>query len=233
MSVLSDVEIKEAVDAKDITIKPFAPKENLQPASYDLHVGRVLVGGKGIVDPQKERVILRTGDWAEIETYEDIGLSLNVAGSFGVRSSITRRGIVWFGGPQIDPGFRGKIFVSVFNPTSESFEIEPLQSFFTIVFHHLRRKPSEGYKGKFQDRYDFPEEDVVRMMKMTGPTLADVVMSVSLLEETVKKLTEETTKMSVNIAKMTQDLGWIKKLIFGVLIAIVVGLVVAVVGRLF
>jgi dCTP deaminase len=188
-------------------------------------VGRVLLGGKGIVDPQKERVILRTGDWAEIEIFEKIGLSLNVAGSFGGISSITRRGIVWFGGPHIDPGFKGKMFVSIFNPTSEPFEIEPLMRFFTIVFHDLRKKPSEGYKGKYQDRYDFPEEDVVRMMKITGPTLADVVRSVSFLEERVKQLTKEKTKM-------VQDLSWIKRLIFGMFIAIIVGLAVVVVGKL-
>jgi len=216
MSMLSDIEIQKAIDSHDIEIKPF-DSGALEPASYDFKVGRVLLAGKGIVDPKKEKVVLRTGDWAEIETLESIKLSESYAATYGIRSSVTRRGIDWFGGPQIDPGYGGRIFVSLFNPTSEIFEIEYGEPFCTVIFHALREKASKPYSGKFQQNYTFPEEDVERMLKMKAPTLADVVTSVGTLESTVDELTTKTGQMAT-------DIGWVKKLLFAILIAIVIGI---------
>src|SRR5213593_4362846 len=132
--MLSDRNIRDMVDSGELRIQPFDP-ELLQPASYDCRVGRVLLAGKGVVDPKKERVILRTGDWAEIETLEELWIPNDIAVSYGLRSSLTRRGIDWFGGPQIDPGYHGRLFVSVFNPTSEALDIEPASPFCSLAFH--------------------------------------------------------------------------------------------------
>jgi len=222
MAILSDVEIKKAIESREIEIKPFDEK-NLEPASYDFKFGRVLLAGKGIVEPKKEKIVLRTGDWAEVETLESIKLSSNIAATYGIRSSITRRGIDWFGGPQIDPGYEGRIFVSLFNPTSEPFEIGYNEHFCSVIFHTLSSKASRPYSGKFQHNFSFPEEDVERMLKMKAPTLADVVTSVGILESTVEKLTTKTTEMAT-------DIGWVKKLLFAILIAVVIGITANLLG---
>lgn len=222
MSILSDIDIKKAIESREIEIKPFSP-DSVEPASYDFSIGRVLLAGKGIVDPKKEKIVLRTGDWAEIETLESIKLSSSIAATYGIRSSVTRRGIDWFGGPQIDPGYEGRIFVSIFNPTSEGFEIEYNKPFCTVIFHSLTSKTSKPYSGKFQQNFSFPEEDVERMLKMQSPTLADVVMSVGILESTVNKLTTKTVEMAT-------DIGWVKKLLFAILIAIIIGITSSIVS---
>ena len=59
--------------------------------------------------------------------------------------------------------------------------------------------------------------DVNRMLKMEAYTLSDVIQSVSLLEQTVNKLTKTSEQMA-------QDLGWVKKLLFAILIALIIGL---------
>ena len=179
----------------------------------------MLVAGKGVVNPRKEKVILRTGDWAEIETLEELEIPTSVAVTYGLRSSFTRRGIDWFGGPQIDPGYHGKLFISVFNPTSEALDLEADTPCCSLSFHRLETPASKGYDGKFQGLTSFPEEDVVRMLRLEAPTLADVVVSVSVLEKAVTDLTESTRQMA-------GDIGWVKYLLGAILIALVVGLAI-------
>lgn len=215
--MLADKEIRAAHQSGELQIEPFVDSR-VQGASYDLSVGRVLVAGRGIVDPAKERVILRTGDWVEIESREKFELSTRIAATYGVRSSITRRGIDWFGGPQIDPGYKGRLFVSVFNPTTEPFEIVAGMPMFTMIFHRLN-VDAEEYSGSFQGQYQFPEEDVERMLKMSAPTLADVVMSVGVLENVVEELTR-------NMQGMARDVRWVTYLLGAILISLVVGLAI-------
>jgi dCTP deaminase len=213
--MLTDSEIREALDQHVLKINPFEPK-NVEPASYDVRAGRILVARRGIVDLSREAVVLRHGDWAEIESLEVVELPLNIAGTVGVRSSLTRRGLDWFSGPQIDPGYMGKIYISVFNASVAPIDITYAMPFATLTFYRLAKNASRSYDGKFQKQLTFPEEDVERMLKMESYTLSDVITSVGLLEKTVNKLTETSERMAT-------DLGWVKKLLFAILIALMIG----------
>jgi len=222
--MLSDVEIREFIDSKTLRILPF-DKDALEPASYDVRVGRVLIARRGIVDLAKEAVLLRHGDWAELESLEEFELPINLAATVGLRSGLTRRGMDWFGGPQIDPGYQGKIYTSVFNASSTPIELTHGMSFATVIFFRLSKDASRPYSGKFQRQTTFPEEDVERMLKMETHTLSDVIQSVGILEQTVGKLTATSEKMATH-------LEWIKGLLFAILIAMVVGMVVGISGVL-
>ena len=223
--MLTDLEIRESVEQRSLRIDPFEPK-NLEPASYDVRAGRVLVARRGIVNLRNEPVILRHGDWAEIESLEALELPLNIAATVGVRSSLARRGIDWFGGPQIDPGYQGRVYISVFNTSTLPCEITYGITFATLIFYRLARNSSRAYDGKFQKQMTFPEEDVERMLKMEAYTLSDVIHSVGLLEETVNKLTKTSEKMAT-------DLGWVKNLLFAILIALIIGIGQAFITTLF
>jgi dCTP deaminase len=196
----------------------------LEPASYDIRAGRVLVSRRGIVDLSKESVVLRHGDWAEVESLEKFELPLNVAATMGLRSGLTRKGLDWFGGPQIDPGYRGKLYTSVFNTAVTPVELTFGMPFATVNFHRLGKDASHAYSGKFQEQVTFPEEDVERMLKMETHTLSDVIQSVGLLEQTVGKLTTASEKMAT-------DLGWIKNLLLAILVAMVVSVFGNLIGR--
>lgn len=214
--MLTDIEIREAIDAGNLRVDPFESK-NLEPASYDLRAGRVLLARKGIVNLREQPVVLRHGDWGEVESLEALELPLDIAATVGVRTSLTRRGIDWFGGPQIDPGYQGRVYISIFNASSLPFEITYGMPFSTIVFYRLARSASRSYSGRFQKQMTFPEEDVERMLKMEAYTLSDVIQSVGLLEQTVNKLTTTSERMAT-------DIGWIKRLLFAILIALAVGI---------
>jgi dCTP deaminase len=221
--MMTDSEIREAIDHQGLQIKPFEPKK-LEPASYDLRAGRALVARRGILDLSKEPIVLRHGDWAEIESLELVELPLNIAATVGVRSSLTRRGLDWFSGPQIDPGYMGKIYISVFNASVAPINISYGMSFATMTFYRLAKNASRAYEGKFQKQLTFPEEDVERMLKMESYTLSDVITSVGVVEQTVNKLTQTSERMAT-------DFGWVKKLLFAIFLVIVAGLAVQVIGH--
>jgi dCTP deaminase len=220
--VITDVEIREAIQDGHLRIEPLESK-NIEPASYDLRAGRVLLARRGVIDLRNEPVVLRHGDWAEIESVELFELPLNLAATVGVRSSLTRRGLVWFGGPQFDPGYQGKAYISAFNASSAPIEITHGMSFATAIFYRLAKNASRPYAGRYQRQVTFPEDDVERMMKMEAYTLSDVIQSVGLLGETVQKLTQTSEKLSRDFEVAKNDLGWIKTLLIAILIALVVG----------
>ncbi|MBI4463561.1 MAG: dCTP deaminase [Acidobacteria bacterium] len=214
--MLTDTEIRESIDQGSLKIREFEPK-NIEPASYDVRAGRVLVAKRGIVNLRNEPVVLRHGDWAEIESLEVLELPVNMAASVGLRSSLSRKGINGSVGPQIDPGYHGRVYISVFNASTLPFEITYAMSFATVIFYRLARDASHAYEGKFQGQTTFPEEDVERMLRMEAYTLSDVIRSVGLLEETVNTLTKTSEKMA-------NDLGWVKNLLFAILIALIIGI---------
>jgi dCTP deaminase len=221
--MLTDSEIREAIDQQALQIKPFQPK-NLEPASYDLRAGRILLARKGIVDLSREPVVLRHGDWAEIESLEAVELPLNIAATVGVRSSLTRRGLDWFSGPQIDPGYKGRIYISVFNASVAPIDLSYGMAFATLTFYRLARDASRSYEGKFQKQLTFPEEDVERMLKMESYSVSDLITSVGSLQQTVDKLTRTNERMATG-------LGWVKNLLFAIFIAIVIGVAAQIIGH--
>jgi len=221
--MMTDSEIRETMAQQALLIKPFEPKR-LEPASYDLRAGRVLVARRGIIDLNKEPVVLRQGEWAEIESLEVVELPLNIAATVGVRSSLTRRGLDWFSGPQIDPGYKGKIYISVFNASVVPIDLSYGMSFATLTFFRLAREASRPYDGKFQKQLTFPEEDVERMLKMEPYAFSDLVTSVGALDQTVDKLTKASERTLT-------DLSWVKKLLFAIFLALLAGLASQIIGH--
>ena len=86
--LLSDVEIREAMRAGKIVIEPFY-EPNLQPASYDLRVGRrmLLSGQVEEIDMERKRSIaLKAGQFALLTSLERIALSNEIAAHIGMKS---------------------------------------------------------------------------------------------------------------------------------------------------
>jgi len=216
MSALSDKDIGKALKEGRLKIQPFQD-EFLQPASYDLRVRRVLAPGRGILNPSEVTVMLRTGEWAEVESLEWLELPTDAMATFGLRSSIARRGIIAFGGPQVDPGYRGRLYVGLFNPSSETLSISAEEPLLTIQFFSLSTPASRPYGGQYNNLPGFPEEDVIRMTRMNTPTLADVVQSVGILERTVTELTSSVKGLRI-------EMSWVRNILLAILGATIVAL---------
>jgi dCTP deaminase len=182
MSVLSDTSILEAISSKSLSIQPFH-SDALQPASYDMRLHwKLLVSPtrheKGrIVDLRKEsnhEFAVEPGRFMGVLTEEKLFFPLSLTGRFGLRSEFTRHGLVAFGGIQIDPGFKGRLAISLFHAGPEPLKLKHKQRMFTVEFHALDHAASSGYKGPFQGQTDFHKMQKEFILNAHTTSLAEI-----------------------------------------------------------
>lgn len=225
MSILSREDILDYQQNRGLVIDPFDP-DKCEPASYDLLLGKVLKAGFGTLNLRPgEDVTLLGGEWASIMSQEKLKLPTDLCGTYGLRSAVTRRGLIHFGGPQIDPGYEGRLFVSIYNPTLEPIVLRFGDPLFTIIFHKLLTPPETGYEGRFQGQFDFPADDVERMMKMRSKSFSDVFDRVDELDQSVQVLSENLKELRDDVHSIKGILesgkGVLSKLFWVILVAVV------------
>jgi len=202
MTVIAGKTIKRLVEEGKLRIEPFH-EDAMEPASYDLRLGyKVLVspvlGEKGkIVDLRKEKdhsYLIQNGQFVSVLTEEKLALPNDFCGRFGLRSAYTRKGLLSFGGLQIDPGWRGHLVISLFNIGPEPVEIRLGEKIFTVEFHNLDEATDKPYGSEpqqiYQDQDDFPQSDIRYILNAKTISLAELASiksRVDLLENEVLK----------------------------------------------
>lgn len=96
-------------------IWPF-DQDLLRPAGYDLTVGRSYskLGNIGALGEGKDLEIAPY-QVAIIETYETLNIPEFLIGRWNIRIKLAYKGLLWVGGAQVDPGFRGHLCCPVYN----------------------------------------------------------------------------------------------------------------------
>ena len=182
MTVLSDTSIRQAISSGSLVINPFH-EDSLEPASYDMRLyWKLLISPtrveKGhIVDLRTEKhheFFIEPGRFVGVLTDENLQLPLSMIGRFGLRSEFTRHGLVAFGGIQIDPGFKGRLAISLFHSGPEPIKLKHKQRMFTVEFHLLDQPASKGYKGPFQNQRDFHKMQKDFILNAHTTSLAEI-----------------------------------------------------------
>ena len=120
--ILVDEEIKEAVNNGEIEEFTHFSEGCLQPASYDPRVGEegFTTSAGAVINIKNEGELkIQPGDFALVMTHEKLKLRTNMLGRFGLRSVYARRGLLATVGPQVDPGFEGKLVIGIVNFSSQ------------------------------------------------------------------------------------------------------------------
>ena len=163
MSVLSNTSLIKLHEAGSRFITPFR-EDSLEPASYDMHLyWKLLVSPtrreKGRIVNLNEEVndtfLIDTGRLVGVLTEEEFNMPLDLSARFGLRSEFTRRGLVAFAGIQVDPGFTGRLAMSLFHTGPEPIELVNGQRMFSVEFHRLEEPATRGYTGIYQGHVDF------------------------------------------------------------------------------
>lgn len=196
MAVLSNRSIVNALESGSLQIVPFY-RDSLQPASYDMRLyWKLLVSptryerGR-IVDLREEpnnTFAVHPGRFIAILTEETLTLSLELAGRFGLRSEFTRQGLVAFPGIQIDPGFVGRLAISLFNAGPEPILMVLGSQMFTVEFYTLETPADEPYKGDFQNQEDFPpvqEEFILNAHTVSLSEIASLPAEVAAVRQQI------------------------------------------------
>ena len=191
--ILSDEGIKKALKDGGIEISDYEDKQ-LQPASYDLRVGKkgATTQGKKIEDiSQRGFIIVEPGDSALISTHEIIRMDDSHAARFGLTSRHARKGIYATTGTQIDPGFHGRLFVGVTNLTPKRVIFTFKEDFLTLEIHKLSEPSTKPYSGPYQGKTEFDENDVESLFSSDGLAISDVIKSIQSLSRNVEVLTSQ------------------------------------------
>lgn len=173
--LLSDGEIRESLAAGELLIEPLND-DNIQHASVDLRLSETLrvqsprpVSGVSI-DPETLDIMpflrantteedlsggriwkLEPGDFVIGETVETVGFPLHLAGRVEGRSRLARLGVgVHITAPKIDPGFRNRITLEIFNLGPWAIELTAGMRICTLLVERLGRSAQAGYGGVFQ-----------------------------------------------------------------------------------
>jgi dCTP deaminase len=149
MSVLSDYSIRERVDTGSIGIEPFND-ENVQPASYDVMLGRKMyhVDSDTMVESSTHK--LKPFERYLGHTWEEVSLPKDVAAQISGRSSIGRRGIIVHKTAGFaDPDFSGSLTLEIMNLGNEPVELNAGERVAQLIFFELDQE-SSGYNGRYQ-----------------------------------------------------------------------------------
>ena len=216
--ILSDRQIREAINNEEIIINPFYEKQ-VQAATYDLRVGNqgATTSTKKIIDIKKDGyLLLKPGDFAIITMFEELQLSNSYVGRFGLRSKYARKGLIATTGPQIDPGYKGKIIIGLTNLTPKPVSVPYKDDFVSVEFHKLDEPCENPYNGPYQGKTELGPEDIAMVVETESLSFSEVLTTLSSLSQNVGELASDV-----------RMLKWIMPIIvtFGIaIIAVIVSL---------
>ena len=107
-------------------IEPFDP-DNLKPAAYELTVGdEAMLGGKYYClgeTTKNSQLVIQPFEVVVIKTGETLNIPRFLIGRWNIRVAWAYKGLVWVGGPQVDPGYVGHLFCPIYNLSNKPVRI--------------------------------------------------------------------------------------------------------------
>ena len=189
--ILTDKDIKETVRKAVIKIEPF-DLACVQPASYDFRVGKegLSATGQAKIDiEEKGLLLLEPGDFGVITSLETIEMPNDYTARIGIRSYYARQGLFAATGPQIDPGFRGRLFVTIMNLSPNPISLPYKEKFITVEFHRLNEPVTKPYSGEFQNRLKMNAQEIQNVIEKRGVNLAEIIKSMNGINKSIVQLT--------------------------------------------
>lgn len=193
-----------------------ASEEHISHASYDLRLGDEYYNDGEIkkLDDQSPFVTIEPYDYAIVMSKETVSFPRDVAGRFDLTVSLFCQGIILSNGPQVDPGFEGRLFCLLFNTSDARVPLKRGEKYATLEMRKLLA-PTDPYEGKYQDKIHIA--DYLPEVKMRG--------AVNELKKEIDKIEEERERLQsvVFTRNITIALGFISFIL--AILAIVVALI--------
>jgi deoxycytidine triphosphate deaminase len=140
-------------------IVPF-DAERLRPAGYELSIGdEISIGGKRKVlkdAPGENTFVLQPFNVAVMKIHETLNLPRNIIGRWNIKVSLAYDGLVWVGGPQVDPGWVGNLSCPIYNLGSTPLTLRLHQPIAVIDF-----VTTTPFSPRTCKRFDRPPKRVV------------------------------------------------------------------------
>lgn len=160
--ILSDQTLKKMLKSGELVIDSLE-EESIQPASVDCHLGSdylVLDDSQmGMIDLDTEisyrrihgdEIIIPPHSFRLATTKEYIEVPNNITAFVEGRSSIGRIGLFIQNAGWVDPGFKGKITLELYNANSLPIRLSSGRRICQLVFCTMDQEALNPYDGKYQ-----------------------------------------------------------------------------------
>lgn len=207
--ILTDKEIQEVIEKGIIKIDPFDP-ECLEPASYDFRVGAEGITTQGrekLNLAEKGLMLLEPGDFGVVSSLESIQMPNNYAARLGIRSYYSRQGLFAATGPQIDPGFKGRLFITVINLSPNPITLPYKEKLLTIEFHKLNQDVTKPYAGEFQSKLNMSDREIRVIIERKGLSFAEMIQAINAMNKSINQLTADVKSIKSSISLLAILLG--------------------------
>lgn len=191
--ILNAQQISEAQQNGDISITPFEESQ-VEAATYDLRVGEqgITTSTKQVINiREKGYLLINPGDFAIVTVFEEIKLGNQHTGRFGLRSKYARKGLIATTGPQIDPGYYGRLIVGLTNLTPKTVSLPYKDDLLSVEFHRLEEPTTKPYNGPYQGRIQLHPDDIEAVVETEGMAFSEVITTLRSLSANVATLANE------------------------------------------
>lgn len=127
---------------------------NISAASYDLTLGNEYFQNGRIKEltDRNPSVLINPGDFIIAESKENLNLPSCISARFDLTVSMFCKGLILSNGPQVDPGYSGKLFCLLFNTSNNIVELKKDNHYASIEFSKLIEPTDKPYVGKYQEK---------------------------------------------------------------------------------
>ncbi len=160
--ILSDTTIKRLLKTKELEVTPLSESQ-IQPASIDLKLGNhflkldenafstmSMTDEINYISFESNEIIIPSNSFLLATTKEYIKLPNNLTAFVEGRSSIGRMGLFIQNAGWVDPGFKGKITLELFNANRLPIKLLAGRRICQLVFAQLEEPAERSYNGKYQ-----------------------------------------------------------------------------------
>lgn len=122
----------------------------IQPASLDLHVGKIYVPENGdspggINEPLRNSHSLHPGETALIEVNEKLSIPRDMTAIAFPPASMTVNGIIMTNPGIVDPGYEGRLTGVLINMGKDTYEIREGDIVFSLIILSLNKESTSSY----------------------------------------------------------------------------------------
>lgn len=210
--VLLAGEIERLANERNL-IKPFE-KVHLKPAAYQLTVGNeYFVGGEYFtLDGDDKTIVIRPFEVVVVKTYETICMPRYLIARWNIKVTLAYKGLLWVGGPQVDPGYVGHLFCPIYNLSNRDVTIRFRDEIAVIDFTKTTSFEKDKVGQSEYERYPWPPKRVI----IEDYGIDDFK---SALYHYVK---ERVDKMEASVGSVENRLAWFTTLVLTIF-AIIIG----------
>lgn len=168
-------------------------KNQISHASYNIRVGEnvAIEGGNHQKVLEYETVTIKPFEVAIIETYEKVKMPLNLIGRWNIRVKLAYQGLIWVGGPQVDPGYCGHLYCPIYNMSDKEVTLKLKDTIATMDFVETT-KPDQEFKGFNSHVKPF---EYYKSFKLKSALTTNVQDKMEKLDEFKDKMEERLHKL--------------------------------------